>query len=52
MMLRVGLHCAPRAHQRLGTFPAGTLRAAIGPFNTNEDIDALIDALAEEAELA
>lgn len=49
MMLRVGLHCAPRAHQRLGTFPAGTLRAAIGPFITDDDVDALIDALAQEA---
>lgn len=40
--LRAGLHCAPAAHRRLGTFPSGTLRAGIGPFNTQDDVDALI----------
>ncbi len=51
LMLRVGLHCAPSAHKRLGTFPAGTLRVGIGPFNTAEDVDALaraVEALAAE----
>ncbi len=51
IMLRVGLHCAPSAHRRLGTFPAGTLRVGIGPFNTAEDVDALaraVGALAAE----
>ena len=47
VMLRGGLHCAPAAHRRLGTFPDGTLRAGVGPFNTNDDVDALIHAVAE-----
>ena len=43
--LRAGLHCAPAAHRRLGTFPDGTLRLGIGPFNMEEDIDALVEAV-------
>ncbi len=45
IMLRAGLHCAPAAHRRLGTFPEGTLRAGIGPFNTEADVDALVEAV-------
>lgn len=48
IQLRMGLHCAPAAHRRLGSFPRGTLRAAFGPFNTAEDVDALIEALRRE----
>lgn len=43
---RMGLHCAPMAHQTLGTFPNGTLRFSFGCFNTHSDIDAVISALA------
>ena len=42
---RPGLHCAPRAHMTLGTFPEGALRVSVGPFNTKDDIDVLLDAL-------
>jgi len=49
IMLRAGLHCAPAAHRRLGTFADGTLRVGIGPFNTEADIDALVDALRDAA---
>ena len=45
LMLRAGLHCAPAAHRRMGTFPHGTLRAGIGPFNTVADVDALAAAI-------
>ena len=45
IMLRPGLHCAPAAHRRLGTFPDGTLRAGIGPFTTDDDIDRLVRAV-------
>ncbi len=45
VMLRPGLHCAPAAHRRLGTFPSGTVRAGIGPFLTAEAIDAAVDAV-------
>lgn len=43
--VRAGLHCAPAAHRRLGTFPEGTLRAGIGPFNTEREIDELIESV-------
>ncbi|MBR3333812.1 MAG: aminotransferase class V-fold PLP-dependent enzyme [Clostridia bacterium] len=36
---RVGLHCAPAAHQTLGTWPAGTVRFSFGAFNTEAEID-------------
>jgi len=42
---RAGLHCAPRAHQCLGTLPQGTLRFSPGPFSTEADIDACVAAL-------
>jgi selenocysteine lyase/cysteine desulfurase len=31
-------------HARLGT-PEGTVRASVGPFNTVEDCDALLEAV-------
>ena len=48
---RVGLHCAPAAHQTLGTFPTGTIRFSFGFFNTEDDADraaAALDALTKE----
>lgn len=42
---RVGLHCAPSAHKTLGTYPTGTLRFSCGWHNTQQDIDAALDAL-------
>jgi len=47
LMLRVGLHCAPATHRRLGSFPDGTLRAGIGPFLGDEEVDALAGAVEE-----
>lgn len=47
---RTGLQCAPLAHRRLGTLDRrGTVRFSIGAFNTDEQIDAAIDAVAETA---
>ena len=45
IMTRVGLHCAPRAHQTLGTFPAGTVRFSFGHENTAEEVDYCLDVL-------
>jgi cysteine desulfurase family protein len=45
--VRAGLHCAPAAHRRLGTFPDGTVRVGIGPFNSESDIDELVQAVRE-----
>jgi cysteine desulfurase family protein len=47
--VRPGLHCAPYIHRSLGTFPDGTVRVSAGPFNTEQDIDCLTQALAEIA---
>jgi selenocysteine lyase/cysteine desulfurase len=35
---RVGLHCAPRAHRTIGTFPDGTVRLSWGVFTSGKDI--------------
>jgi selenocysteine lyase/cysteine desulfurase len=45
IMLRAGLHCAPAAHRRFGTFPEGTVRAGFGPFATEEEVDRLVEAV-------
>ena len=45
IMTRVGLHCAPRAHQTLGTYPEGTVRFSFGYANTQEDVEAALSAL-------
>ena len=50
IMLRAGLHCAPAAHRLLGTFPDGTLRVGIGPFNTENDVDNLVVAIRDAAD--
>lgn len=42
---RSGLHCAPLAHETLGTFPSGTVRLSLSYFNTKEEIDYTIMAL-------
>ena len=47
--VRSGLHCAPRAHKTIGTFPEGTVRLAPGYFTTDEDIDTVVEALREIA---
>ncbi len=42
---RCGLHCAPSAHQTLGTFPRGTVRFSPGHLNTREDIETTLSAV-------
>ena len=46
IVTRGGLHCAPLAHRFLGLFPEGTLRASFGWSSTEDDADALADAVA------
>ena len=43
--VRTGLHCAPLAHETIGTLESGTIRFSIGYFNTHEDIDKALDAI-------
>ena len=45
--VRGGLHCAPCMHRWLGT--QGTVRASVGPFSTEAEIDSLADAVEEMA---
>jgi cysteine desulfurase/selenocysteine lyase len=46
---RTGLHCAPLIHQHMGTTPRGTVRFSIGPYNTRENVQAAVRAIAEMA---
>lgn len=45
VMTRVGLHCAPRAHKSLGTFPEGTVRFSFGHGNSPDEVAECMDAL-------
>jgi len=45
IMTRVGLHCAPSAHQTLGTYPTGAIRFSFGWTNTAEHVSAALYAL-------
>jgi cysteine desulfurase / selenocysteine lyase len=45
--VRAGNHCAPYIHKAVGTYEDGLVRVSPGPFNTNEDIDTLANALIE-----
>jgi cysteine desulfurase / selenocysteine lyase len=44
---RAGLHCAPLAHETLGTLRSGVVRLSVGCFNTQEEMDRTIEALEE-----
>jgi len=50
--VRAGFHCTPLAHECAGTLGTGAVRASPGYFNTEADIDALIDAVKELAAAA
>lgn len=47
IMSRAGLHCAPLAHESMGSFPRGTVRFSFGIYNTREEIDYAVNALEE-----
>ncbi len=49
IMSRAGLHCAPGAHMTIGTFPTGTVRFGLSPYNTLEEINHAVDAVSEIA---
>ena len=42
---RTGLQCAPLAHKALGTAAGGSVRFSFGPFNSDQDVDAVLKAL-------
>ena len=43
--LRAGLHCAPSIHQWLGTLETGAIRASVGIYNTEEEIDRFVETV-------
>jgi cysteine desulfurase/selenocysteine lyase len=49
IMSRPGLHCAPIAHQTIGTFPQGTVRLSAGYFTTEEEINFALEAVGKIA---
>ena len=49
--IRPGLHCAPYTHRAIGTFPDGAVRVSPGPFSTEADVDALVQALGDILDL-
>ena len=50
--VRTGLQCAPKAHQFLGTYPAGTVRLSVNALTDDKDFEELKDVLDDiEAEI-
>jgi selenocysteine lyase/cysteine desulfurase len=45
IVARAGYHCAPLAHEAIGTSREGTLRISFGAFSREDDADAALDAL-------
>ncbi len=43
--LRGGLHCSPLCHKKLGTSEFGTVRASLAAFNTEKDINFLVNTI-------
>ncbi|MFH1706728.1 MAG: aminotransferase class V-fold PLP-dependent enzyme [Planctomycetota bacterium] len=46
ILCRPGIHCAPLAHQSLGTMPQGTVRFSFSPATTPAEIDTAVAAVA------
>lgn len=52
IMTRGGLHCTPLAHQTIGTLEQGTCRLSPGFFNTEQEMEAVVTAIAAIARKA
>jgi cysteine desulfurase family protein len=50
IIVRAGLHCAPLVHRSLGTHPAGTLRISPSWFTTEDEMEAVADAVIDIAQ--
>lgn len=46
---RAGLHCAPRAHHALGTYPLGSVRFSPGSHTRDDEIEVAVGAVREIA---
>jgi cysteine desulfurase / selenocysteine lyase len=52
ILTRAGIHCAPAAHEAIGTAAeGGTTRLSFGPFLTAQDVQFAADALADIASI-
>ena len=49
ILCRVGLHCAPAAHETINTFPEGTVRFGLGVFNTMDEVEQGLQAVQDLA---
>ncbi|ADC49638.1 aminotransferase required for NAD biosynthesis (NifS protein) [Alkalihalophilus pseudofirmus OF4] len=47
MAVRAGLHCAPMTHHALETVDTGLVRVSFGPYNTEDEVKQLVEALIE-----
>jgi cysteine desulfurase family protein len=47
--VRAGYHCTPLAHEMAGTMERGAVRASVGYFTANEEVERLIKAVKEIA---
>ncbi|MBN1593414.1 MAG: aminotransferase class V-fold PLP-dependent enzyme [Candidatus Coatesbacteria bacterium] len=45
IVIRSGLHCAPLIHARIGTFPDGSVRVSPSFSTTDDDAEALVEAV-------
>ncbi|MGM8365460.1 aminotransferase class V-fold PLP-dependent enzyme [Virgibacillus sp. W0181] len=45
--VRGGLHCNPLEHQTIGTTKQGVIRASVGVYNTEEEVDIFLRAIKE-----
>lgn len=45
--VRAGNHCSPYIHKAVGSYDDGLVRVSPGPFNTAEQVEELVKALAE-----
>ncbi|MGL4998760.1 MAG: aminotransferase class V-fold PLP-dependent enzyme [Cetobacterium sp.] len=45
ILVRPGFHCAPLAHKAIGSYEVGTVRFSFGFFNTEEELNFILEAL-------
>ncbi|MBW7475638.1 aminotransferase class V-fold PLP-dependent enzyme [Paenibacillus oenotherae] len=45
--VRSGFHCTPLAHAAAGTLETGAVRASVGVFTTEQEVDAIVNAVKE-----
>lgn len=48
--VRSGFHCSPLAHESAGTMERGAVRASVGYFTTDEEVNRLVQAVKEIAQ--